>query len=80
GGAARGGARGGTGARGAGAAGSGRAGARGASKARAGSRAGAVGGGQAGRNKKDEDHQDDEFVLEEQDWLDDESTAPGVLG
>ena len=77
GGASRGGARAGTGARGAGG-GSGRAGSRAGSRGKAGGRGASVGGARAGRSK-DEERQDDEFLLEEQDWLDDEGAAPGVL-
>lgn len=69
----------GTGARGTGGA-SGRAGSKAGSRAgRAGGRGAATGAGRGGRGKKDEERRDDEFLLEEQDWVDDEGVAPDVL-
>ena len=73
-----------------GAAGTSRGGAAGATGSRSGSARGGAGsrgaaggrgtpGGQGGRNKKDPRKKNTDFFEEEQDWVDDEGAAPGVI-
>ena len=54
--------------------GAGKAGSRGSSGGR-----GTAGGGQGGKNKKDPKKKGTDFFEEEQDWIDDEGAAPGVI-
>ncbi|GCD89858.1 hypothetical protein [Nocardioides sp. LS1] len=56
--------------------GGGKAGSRGA----AGGRGTGASGGQGGKNKKDPKKKGTEFFEDEQDWVDDEGAAPGVIG